>query len=289
MAKNTESLVGRTPNILSFDIEDWFHILDIPSATPLEKWDSFPSRVEKNFMTILDWLDEHEVKSTCFFLAWIGLRFPHLVNEAALRGHEIASHGFAHQLVYVLDSHSFYRDITDAKAILEDVSGQVVSGYRAPGFSVTERTPWFFETLAQAGYRYDSSVFPATRGHGGMAAAAVEPHAVETESGAVTEFPISVVSVLGRRICFSGGGYLRLLPYWFIARGIRCLNRRGLPAVVYLHPRDFDAGQPRLRMPMHRRFKSYVNLRKTEMKLKRLLQDFSFTRFDDYVKQNPME
>ena len=153
-------------SIFSVDVEDWFHILDVPSAPAISEWSALPSRVEKNFFRLLEIFSDHDVRVTCFFLAWIGERFPHLVREAAGRGHEIASHGYAHRLVYEQGREEFYDDVLHARLLLEDIAGTAVTGYRAPGFSTTEQTPWFFDALAEAGYQYDSSVFPAARGPG---------------------------------------------------------------------------------------------------------------------------
>ena len=156
-------------SIFSVDVEDWFHILDVPSAPALAEWSSLPSRVEKNFSKLMDIFSEEKVHVTCFVLGLIGERFPQLVKEAAARGHEIASHGYGHRLVYEQSREDFYEDVRHARLLLQDIAGAPVSGYRAPGFSTTEQTPWFFDVLAEAGYQYDSSVFPAARGHGGTA------------------------------------------------------------------------------------------------------------------------
>src|SRR5271156_1369877 len=164
--------------IFSIDVEDWFHILDLPSTPPLSEWNRLPSHVEKNFLRLLDIVDERNVRVTCFFLGWVAERFPHLVREAKARGHEIASHGYSHGLIYQMTPKKFLDDASKAKRILEDVSGSPVLGYRSSGFSVTKETPWFFEKLMEAGYRYDSSVFPAPRGHGGMATSQYAPYRV---------------------------------------------------------------------------------------------------------------
>jgi polysaccharide deacetylase family protein (PEP-CTERM system associated) len=164
------------PSIFSVDVEDWFHILDVPSTPPPDAWDALPSRVEANFQRLLDLFDLTGTRTTCFFLGWVGARFPALPREAARRGHEVASHGHAHQLVHSQTRAEFLADVTRARKTLEDAIGQPVDGYRSPGFSLNERTTWFFEALLEAGYRYDSSVFPAAHGHGGLRTARKEPH-----------------------------------------------------------------------------------------------------------------
>jgi len=274
------------PNsIFSVDVEDWFHILDIPGGPAIEEWGSLPSHVEKNFRHLLDIFSESEVRVTCFFLGWIAERFPHLVKEAAAAGHEIASHGYSHRLVYEQGCDEFHDDVRRARLLLEDISGQAVIGYRAPGFSTTEQTPWFFDALTSAGYEYDSSVFPAARGHGGMRDGRRDPHRV---NDGLLEFPITVANLMGRRMCFFGGGYLRLFPYWLIYRMAQQVLAEGRPVVFYIHPREIDPGHPRLAMSRQRQFKSYVNLETTETKLRRILRDFPVTTFRNVASQYPL-
>ena len=270
-------------NILSVDVEDWFHILDIAAEPPVATWGDLESRVERNFHVLMDVFERHGQRVTCFFLGWIAERFPNLVREALTRGHEIASHGSHHQLVYGQTPERFRADIRDAKSLLEDIAGTRVEGYRAPGFSVVPATPWALEEIAAAGYTYDSSIFPASRGHGGFVGAPLHPHRIKTPGGDLLEFPVSVASVLGRRICFFGGGYLRLFPWPLIARMARQVAADGRPVVYYLHPREIDPRQPRLPMPAVRRIKSYVNLSTTAGKLERLLEGGGLTTFRDWI------
>lgn len=271
------------PSIFSIDVEDWFHILDIPAAPELASWDSLPSHVEANALRLLDVLDEHGAKATCFFLGWVARRHPRLVKEAARRGHEIASHGFAHRLVYHMSRREFFEDASGSRMTLEDLSGSRVLGYRSAGFSVTERVDWFFEALAEAGYRYDSSVFPAPRGHGGIRNHRRDPHVITANSTRVVEFPVSVADVFGKPFCFFGGGYLRLFPYRLIRRMAKQVLAEGRPVVFYVHPREIDPSGPRLPMPAVRRFKSYVNLHTTERKVRKILSDFPVTTFRDFL------
>jgi polysaccharide deacetylase family protein (PEP-CTERM system associated) len=271
--------------VFTVDVEDWFHILDLPNAPQIDAWDGLPSVVERNFLRLLDLFDAAHVRTTCFFLGWIGRRYPKLVTEAALRGHEIASHGYAHRLVFELTEQEFREDALLSRKMLEDVAGCRVSGYRAAGFSATEQTGWFFRALVEAGYRYDSSVFPAARQHGGIVGASRAPQILRTESGPLLEFPISVVDAVGRPICFFGGGYLRLFPSRVIRRMAHRVLREGRPVVFYVHPREIDPGHPRLPMPAHRRFKSYVNLSTTEGKIQQLLSEFSFVTFQELASR----
>jgi polysaccharide deacetylase family protein (PEP-CTERM system associated) len=176
-----------------------------------------------------------------------------------------------------------------AKRILEDITGRAVEGYRAPGFSITTATPWAFDELSAAGFRYDSSVFPAARGHGGIENAELRPHFINTKTGPMVEFPISVAPIMSRRLCFFGGGYLRLFPYPLIHRMTRVVNGDGRPVIYYVHPREIDPSHPRLPMGLVRRFKSYVNLHSTLPKLKRLLRDQRLVPFRDWLSMNSHE
>ena len=177
------------------------------------------------------------------------------------------------------------RMFASARLLLEDISGVEVAGYRAPGFSTTEETPWFFDALAEAGYQYDSSVFPAPRGHGGMRQGRRDPHRVSESQ--LLEVPITVADLLGKPTCFFGGGYLRLFPYWLIHKMAHQVLGEGRPVVFYIHPREIDPSHPRLPMGRKRQFKSYVNLKTTETKVRRILQDFPVTTFKNVLSNYP--
>jgi polysaccharide deacetylase family protein (PEP-CTERM system associated) len=270
--------------IFSVDVEDWFHILDSPAAPDMSAWDSLPSRVEANFFKLLDIFEEKGVSTTCFFLGWVARRRPLMVKEASARGHEIASHGYSHTLAYTMNPGEFLRDAKDSKDTLEDILGHEIEGFRAAGFSVTDRTPWFFDKLLEAGYHYDSSVFPATRGHGGLKSQLFAPFRVSVDSRSLVEFPVSVRKVLGQPVCFFGGGYLRFFPYSIIERSALKVLNEGRPVNFYVHPREIDLHHPRLRMSLPRMFMCYMNLGTTEAKIRRLLSRFKFTTFADYAR-----
>jgi polysaccharide deacetylase family protein (PEP-CTERM system associated) len=269
------------PSIFTIDVEDWFHILDLPSSADLSRWDDLPSHVVDDCRRLLDIFDEHGVKVTCFFLGWVARKFPHLVREAADRGHEIASHGYAHRLVYTMTAREFYDDAVKAKQILEDILGKCVNGYRAPGFSATREVPWFFEQLEGAGHSYDSSVFPASRGHGGMKNGQYAPYRV---SGNMLEFPITVTKFSRVPACLFGGGYLRLAPLPLIQRAASKVLREGRPVIYYVHPREVNPAAPRLEMPLQRTFKCYVNVASTEAKIRALAARFEMTTFQNYIR-----
>lgn len=270
-------------SIFSIDVEDWFNLSGTGFEPPVAQWDRLESRVERNLRALFELLAERGSTATCFIIGYFAKRFPHLVREAVAAGHEIASHSYFHRLIYDMSAEEFYQDAVASRKLLEDISGKPVRGYRAPAFSVTEQTPWFFDRLAAAGYEYDSSVFPAPHQTGGLATAQFAPHRIETAAGTLTEFPITVVRVLQKPMCFFGGGYLRLFPY----RLIRSMGRRALdenrPIVFYIHPREIDPDQPRLPLSRRRRFTCYVNLRSTRPKLQHILRDFDVSSFEQYI------
>ena len=276
-------------SIFSIDVEDWFNLSGTGLEPPPSQWDRLESRVERNLRGLFELLAEGGGTATCFFVGYFAKRFPHLVREAVAAGHEIASHGYYHRLVYELSPVEFYEDALAARKLLEDVSGTSVRGFRAPAFSVTERTPWFFDRLVEAGYRYDSSVFPAPHQTGGLATGKLEPHRVQTSAGTLEEFPITAVRIFGKPICFFGGGYLRLSPY----RLIRTMGRRALredrPIVFYIHPREIDPDQPRMPLSRRRKFTCYVNLRTTRPKIKQILSDFRVSSFDKYIAHRSIQ
>jgi polysaccharide deacetylase family protein (PEP-CTERM system associated) len=267
--------------IFSVDVEDWFHILDVPSAPDISNWAALPSRVEANFYRLLDIFNEAGKHVTCFFVGWIAERYPHLVREAVVRGHEIASHGYAHRLAYSMTQSEFRDDALRSRLLLEDISGTRIVGYRAPGFSSTGATPWFFSELRSAGYLYDSSVFPARHGHGGSPNSPLLPHLIEDEG--LIELPASIAELGPIRMCFFGGGYLRLFPYSIIRGMGRRQMAKGGPLVFYIHPREIDPTHPRLPMSYARRFKSYVNLHTTEQKLRMIMHDFPVTTCRNFL------
>ena len=274
-------------NALTFDIEDYFHVESAASAVQRAEWPSYEPRVVANTRRILDLLDEAGVKATCFVLGWVAEREPALVREIAARGHEVACHSFAHRLVYSLTLHEFRQDTRRAKAAIEDAAGVAVVGYRAPTFSIVRRSLWALDVLAEEGFEYDSSIFPIHHDRYGMPRAPRFPHEVQLASGrTIAEFPMTTLALAGARLPFSGGGYFRLLPYTVIRAALRRLNRREhQPGIVYLHPWEFDPAQPRLPMHLLSRFRHYVNLRTTHVKLRRLMRDFEFAPARDVLRE----
>jgi polysaccharide deacetylase family protein (PEP-CTERM system associated) len=226
---------------------------------------------------MLDLLAAHDVRATFFVLGWVAERLPQLVDEIARRGHEIACHGYAHRLVYELGPERFRDDVTRAKAILEDRLGARVRGFRAASYSLVRSTPWALDTLIEAGFEYDSSIFPIRHdiyGYPGFSRFAVR---IQRPAGEIVEVPASTVRFFGSNWPVGGGGYFRLLPYWVTRSAVRRINTRdAAAAIVYLHPWELDAAQPRLPAPMMARFRQYTNLRHTRVRIKRLLGEFRF-------------
>ena len=264
-------------NALTIDVEDWFHILDLKNGPRPEDYDSYESRVEANTERALEILAEHQVTGTFFIVGWVAERFPALVRRIDAAGHEIGSHSWGHTLAYEMSPDAFREDTARSLAVLQDLIGARVYGYRSPGASITPDNVWCLDVLLDLGFVYDSSVYPGVRGHGGLPGAPRFPYRQATPSGrSILEVPSSCFQFLGRNIGFAGGGYLRFFPYALIRRWMGVYHRENQPVNVYLHPRELDVDHPRLRMPMHRRFKSYVNLRSAEIKLHRLLNEYQF-------------
>ena len=262
--------------VLTVDVEDWFHILDSPAVPEMAEWDGLESRIARNVERILELLEARSVRATFFWLGWAAERHPELVRGCLEGGHEVASHGYGHVLAYQVGPEAFREDAIRGKRVLEDLTGGEIQGFRAAGFSARDDTAWVFEEIRRAGYRYDSSVFPAARGHGGMVRSRLEPYVLETPAGLLVEVPQSVVTVFGKRLSLFGGGYLRLAPRGLIDWGIRRLEAAGRPLLVYIHPREIDPEHPRLPLSPIRRLKSYVNLESTYPKLEWLCERGGF-------------
>lgn len=276
-----------TVNALTIDVEDWFHILDLKNGVSVADYGKMESRVVQNTERLLRILHDFHVRGTFFVLGWVGEHYPDLVAEIYRQGHEIASHGYGHLLCYEMSREGFYEDTKKSVDILEEIIGDKIYGYRVAGYSIKKANLWALDVLLDLGLSYDSSIYPGVRGHGGFPGAPRFPYQQSTPRGRkIFEFPASCLHVLGKPIGFAGGGYLRLFPYQVIRSGIRLYNRSGHPANVFLHPREVDPSQPRLKMPPYRKFKSYINLATTETKLKRMLRDFHFGRIVDIFNLN---
>ena len=265
-------------NAFSVDVEDWYQVSDFEDVVAPSAWGTYESRVVANTERILGLLDEHGVKGTFFILTWNAERHPDLVRRIARAGHEIASHGHRHRLIFDQTPAEFAEDLRRSKAILEDLTGEPVLGYRAPSFSLTTRSIWALDVLMEAGLRYDSSIFPVSDRLYGIPDARRFPFVIRRAGEReLVEFPMSTARILGRNWPLGGGAYLRVLPYPYIRWGMRRVNGEGQPALVYLHPWEVDPGQPRIKSHGKRGVSvHYVNLAGTEARLHRLLRDFEF-------------
>jgi polysaccharide deacetylase family protein (PEP-CTERM system associated) len=264
-------------NALSFDLEDWYQVLYFEGSISRAEWSAQESRLQATTTKLLDILEQHGTRATFFVLTWNAEQMPRLVEAILRRGHEIASHGFDHSLVYRQTPAAFADDLGRSLHVLRAITGEPVKGYRAPSFSITQETAWAFHILMDQGVEYDSSILPARRPYCGIPEAPRGPWVVAAEGKkTLTELPPSTLRILGRNVPFSGGGYFRLLPYHVVRWGLRRINRVGLPGVVYLHPWELDPGHPVIPIRWSHRFQHYVNLRQTELKLRQLLMDFQF-------------
>lgn len=270
-------------NALTIDVEDYFQVSALAPHFPREHWERVPCRIERNVDLILALLDEHGARATFFTLGWVAERYPQLVRRIAAGGHEVASHGYGHERASAQTPECFLADIRLARRVLEDLSGRAVVGYRAPSFSIGEGNRWAHDCIAEAGYAYSSSIYPIRHDHYGMPDAPRFPYRL---GNGLVEVPVTTVRWLGRNWPAGGGGYFRLLPYavsrWQIARVNRDDQRA---AIFYFHPWELDPGQPRVREASARtRFRHYLNLDRTEGRLRRLLSDFRWGRADEVFR-----
>jgi peptidoglycan-N-acetylglucosamine deacetylase len=300
-------------NILTFDIEEWFHILDNESTKTVNQWKNYETRIHGNMERIFNLLEKTNTKATFFCLGWIAETYPEVVKEIVARGYEIGTHTHMHQLVYEQTPAEFEKDLEYSVKTLENITGQKVKYFRVPGFSITENEKWAFGILVKHGIEVDCSIFPAPRAHGGLPSYKTPVPSIlklfnnnfkvstlkqpenthfrsEAESrwserglvGSLLELPINYVSILNKPIIFSGGGYFRLFPYPLIKKW----THQSKYVMSYLHPRDFDAAQPVIKeLPAFRKFKSYVGLKSASAKLEKWLIDFEFVDIQTAVKQ----
>lgn len=271
-------------NMLTVDVEDYFHANGL--AVPRSRWAEMPGRVEYTARRLLGLLAEAEVRATFFVLGWVAERYPGLVHDIVGAGHELASHGWSHRLVYEQDPTDFETDVRRTRELLEDLGGVQVLGYRAPSFSITPRSPWAPARLRAAGYRYDSSVFPVRRSRYGDPASPRQAHWIldpDDHAPGLLEVPPSAVRVCGRNIAVAGGGYFRFWPLAFTEWAIRRLNQEQLPAMMYVHPWEIDPDQPHVQTDALNSFRHYLNLDRTEGRLRRVLRNHRFAPVADVL------
>lgn len=268
--------------VLSVDVEDYFHVEAFSDIVSRDQWESFPSRVVVNTHRLLDLFDEKDVKATCFVLGWVAERFPALVREILARGHELACHSYWHRPIFRLTPEEFRADTRRAKSVIEQAAGVQVFGYRAPSFSVTRKSLWALEILAEEGFSYDSSIFPVRHDFYGIPDAPRTPF----KSGSLVECPMSTFRMGSANWPVGGGGYLRMFPYWYTQAGTRRAWGEGIPLITYVHPWEVDPEQPRLAGRLLSRLRHYTNLSAMAPRLSRLC---SSVRFRTFVESGLLE
>ena len=278
--------MNRIRNALTIDVEDYFQVAALAEAVRRDDWDSMEYRVEANTDRLLGLLDQYNTRATFFTLGWVAERSPELIRRIHNAGHEVASHGYSHQLIYNQTPDVFREETRRSKAILEDILGEPVTGYRAASYSITARSRWALDILAEEGFTWDSSIFPVHHDRYGMPDAPRWPYRLKTDNGhELAEFPLSTLKLPGYTLPIAGGGYFRLFPYWFSQWGLGSINRQGRPFVFYLHPWEVDPEQPRLEVKWLSRFRHYNNLDVCEARLNRLLQRFDFAPMGDVLQE----
>jgi polysaccharide deacetylase family protein (PEP-CTERM system associated) len=266
--------------ILSVDVEDYFHVEAFSDVVERSAWDDYECRVESNTYRLLEMFDRRGVRATFFILGWVAERYPSLVRDIVAAGHEPACHSYWHRLIYTLTPEDFRSDTYRAKQVIEQAAGTPVYGYRAPSYSITRKSIWALDVLAELGFTYDSSIFPIHHDVYGIPDAPRSPFQTETPSGPITEYPITTFRLFGEKnLPVGGGGYLRIFPYWYTRLGVSRAERDGVPLVVYLHPWEIDPEQPRLSGRLTSRLRHYTNLSRMQKRLDTLLNLGQFGSF----------
>ena len=273
-------------NAITIDLEDYYQVTAFDHIIDRQNWDNMESRIQQNLEKVLSILDDYKVKATFFVLGWIAERHPVLIRTIFNEGHEVASHGYDHIMINHHSKESFKEDIKKTKHILEDITGCKVKGYRAPTFSINNSSIWALNILSESGHVYDSSIFPIKHDRYGMPHAKRFPHIIEMNGCGIKEFPPSTIRIFDWNFPIAGGGYLRLFPLKLIEWGIKRINDiEKQPAIIYMHPWEFDPAQPRMPVSRLSRFRHYVNLDSTENKLRHLIKNFKFTTLSKLSSQ----
>ena len=280
---NQDSLPCEIPNCMTVDVEDYFQVSGFADRVSRKDWDRYECRVEKNTDRILKLFDEFETRGTFFILGWVAERFPKLVRRIATSGHEIASHGYWHQLVYDLSPEEFSKDLTDSKDAIFNACGVEVKAYRAPSFSIVPKSSWALQVLVEHGFEVDSSIFPI-RGHVryGDPDGIREIHEIKINESRLFEFPPTAWHVGGRSIPI-GGGYFRLFPFGLTCLAMKRIRQGTGPAMFYLHPWEVDPEQPRINGRWQNRFRHYVGLQRVIPRMRKLLAQFEFETLSEVI------
>jgi polysaccharide deacetylase family protein (PEP-CTERM system associated) len=268
-------------NALTVDVEDYYHVAGFEGIVDRSRWGNFESRIEASTGKVLDVLERAGVRATFFVLGWVAEHYPGVVRTIHGAGHEVGCHSYWHRLIYSQTAADFRDDLRRGRDVLEDITGTPVTAYRAPTFSITRRSLWALDVLIEEDFTVDSSIFPTHHDRYGLAGAPLAPHRLACPAGTLVEFPMPVHAGLGYPLPVGGGGYFRLYPYALTRHLLRGINAAGRPFAAYLHPWELDPGQPRLRPGRLRAFRHYVNLHRTESRLRRLLDDFRLGTLSD--------
>jgi polysaccharide deacetylase family protein (PEP-CTERM system associated) len=274
---------------MTVDVEEHFQVSAFGDSVSRESWGRHESRVNGNMARMLDLFDEAGVRTTCFVLGWVAERQPELVKKIVSRGHEIGSHGWSHELIYRQSEGQFKQELERSRKLLQDLSGQPVRGHRAASFSIDQRNLWALDVIAEAGFGYDSSLFPVHHDRYGLPNAPRQIHRLRTPRGhTLIEFPPTTWRLAGQNLPIGGGGYLRLYPAALTHYAVRRLEKERMPVMVYVHPWEVDPEQPRVRAPLKSRFRHYVNLSTTANKLSMLMHQFRFASTQEVIDQHPI-
>jgi polysaccharide deacetylase family protein (PEP-CTERM system associated) len=274
-------------NALTIDLEDYFHVANFSGMVPYHRWDSMPLRLEESTECVLQLLDRHQLKATFFILGWVAERMKGLVRMIAAQGHEVACHSYRHELAYDLDAATFRADIRKAKAVIEDVVGCRVVGYRAPSYSIVKKNLGYLKILAEEDFLYDSSIFPVYHDRYGIPDWERFPGPVAEEGWSIIEYPPSTFRLFGQNFPMAGGGYLRLFPIKALSYCISRINAgENQPAVIYFHPWEFDCHQPRIQTSKMRQFRHYLNIPKVSGKIDYLFSRHRFGPIRELLEPN---
>lgn len=271
---------------MTVDVEDYFHVSAFAKVIEPSQWDQWPTTVERNTRRLLDLFDETDIRATFFVLGWVAERQPALVREIVARGHEIASHGYSHQLVYRQTPAVFRSETMRSKQLLEDIAQTPVIGYRAASYSITRESLWALDILIELGFQWDSSIFPVYHDRYGIPASPTRPYRIRSDGGELLEFPLTTAKLLGYTIPAAGGGYFRLYPYWLSRHLFASATNHGQrPVIFYLHPWEIDPDQPRVPgASLLSRFRHYNNLERCLPRLRQLIGTFPFGTVSDSLR-----
>ncbi|MCG8015280.1 MAG: DUF3473 domain-containing protein [Candidatus Thiodiazotropha sp. 'RUGA'] len=278
---------NRQINAITVDVEDYYQVSAFNKQVTKADWEGYESRVYDNTHRILKIFDDNSIKGTFFVLGWVAERNKKLITEISELGHEVSCHGYSHDLVYNQTPDKFLEETKKSKAILEDIIGKPIKGYRAASYSITEKSLWALDILTECGFTYDSSIFPIMHDRYGIPGAKTMPHRLKTAKGnEIIEFPLSTVGIAKRRLPVSGGGYFRLFPYWLSKAGLNRVNRNDqMPFIFYMHPWEIDEGQPKIKSSRLSEFRHYNNIDKFETRLLKLIRDFEFSTVSDVLQR----